>query len=288
MLEGSYVALVTPMTPTGEIDFVALDALLDWHIEDKTDGLVILGTTGEAATITQEERDHILNHVISRVSGRMPVWVGTGTNATASTIEMTQHAQRCGASGALVVTPFYNRPTQEGLFEHYKSVAAAVDLPIMLYNVPSRTSIDLLPDTVCRLSHIENIVALKDATGDLSRLPELLSTGLSCFSGDDGSACAFVSEGGHGVVSVVANVRPFQMRQMIHAARKGLGEANDYNDALMPWFDALSVETNPIPVKWCLAEMGKIDTGLRLPLLPLSRSGQRHVMSCVDDLLVAL
>ncbi len=274
MYKGSYVALVTPMLEGGAVDYQALEALIDWHIVNNTHGIVILGTTGEAATITPPERVQIITKVVAQVDGKIPVVVGTGTNATATTLELTLQAQQLGADAALVVTPYYNKPTQEGLFQHFGCIADATSLPIFLYNVPSRTGVDLLPSTVGRLAFYDNIVALKDATGDCERVPALAATGLALFSGDDATALHFIQAGGHGVISVAANVRPMQVSAMIQAALEGEITAQAMNHSLEILYETLFVETNPIPVKWLLAELGRIERGIRLPLTPLSTTNQ--------------
>lgn len=285
-MNGLLVALVTPMTDSGAVDYQALDRLVDWHLECKTDALVILGTTGESATLSHQEKEVIIRRVIQRVDARIPVWVGTGTNSTQTTIELTTQAAKLGAAGALVVTPYYNKPTQEGLFQHFSMLASSTTLPIMLYNVPSRTAVDLQIETVSRLSRHDNIVAIKDATGDLSRLPQLLETGLNCLSGDDGTACEFILKGGHGVVSVIGNTHPDSFGKMVRAALEGNDSlAQELNLSFATWYRALSIETNPIPVKWILHKMNKIGTGIRLPLQPLSSSSEEVLYREMGELL---
>jgi 4-hydroxy-tetrahydrodipicolinate synthase len=273
--QGSWVALVTPMLDSGEIDYVALAALVDWHLDNNTAGIVVLGTTGEAATITATERTAIVTHVVRQVAGKVPVMVGTGTNATVSTIELTEQAKQLGADAALVVTPYYNKPTQVGLQAHFTAVADAVQLPLMLYNVPGRTACDLQLEALSHLAAHPNIVALKDATGDLSRLPGLSGLGLRLFSGDDATAVEFIRAGGHGVVSVVANLMPRQFAALCQAAIAGDSlTAERINGGLAPLYKALFIESNPIPIKWALAQQGVIRDQLRLPLLPLSEKCQ--------------
>lgn len=283
---GSVVALVTPMLADGAIDYKRLEALLDWHIAQKTDGLVLLGTTGESATIHGRERAQLIEHVVAHVHGRLPVIVGTGSYDTRVAVELTQEAYDLGADAALLVTPYYNKPTQEGLYQHYSAVADAVPLPQILYNVPSRTQCDLLPSTVKRLASHANIIGIKEATGSLERLLELQGIeGLSFYSGDDGTACAFLQAGGHGVISVVANVVPAYCHDMCEAIRLGdIEKAKRCDEIMRPLYKALFLESNPIPVKWALQDMGLIDAGIRLPLTELSagyRAQLREVLQAV-------
>lgn len=273
MFHGSLVALVTPMMETGEVDYSALEHLTAWHLEKGTDGIVVLGTTGESPTIEPAERQQIITQVVSQVNQKIPVIIGTGANATQHTIALTQQAMELGADAVLLVTPYYNKPTQEGLFQHYKAVAKAVPIPQILYNVPSRTACDLLPETVKRLGVFSNIVALKEATGDLDRLKTLLD--LDCqmdmLSGVDANVLEFILMGGKGVISVTANVAPEWMHNLAKAALEGdRAEAEKWNNKLMPLNESLFIETNPIPTKWVLSKMGRIAPGIRLPLTPLS------------------
>lgn len=273
MFSGSFVALVTPMELSGNIDYSGLKHLLAWHLSQETDGFVVLGTTGEAATIEPEERIRLIEEVVAFVNGRVPVIVGTGDNSTSRAIEKTQQALQLGADGALIVTPYYNRPTQEGLFQHFSALAQAVCLPQIIYNVPSRTGCDLLPQTMLRLSKFPNVVGLKDGTGDLDRVSVLTKEeGLDLFSGDDKTAKAFIFAGGKGVISVVANVHPKLMHDLVKAAALGdLTAASQCEDSLLYLYDALGLESNPIPVKWMLQQMGRIGSGIRLPLTTLAR-----------------
>jgi len=274
--QGNMVALVTPMHPNGAIDFEALERLVEWHLEEGTDGLVVLGTTGESPTINDAERVQVIDRVIKSVRERTPVIVGTGTNATTTTIAYTKAALEAGADACLLVTPYYNKPTQEGLFQHYCAVAKAVPIPQILYNVPGRTGCDLLPETAARIAEAApNVVALKDATGKLERLAEYKALGckLLLLSGDDSSEMEFMLGGGHGVISVTANVAPKLMTALCRAAMKGQRkEAEAINAKLIKLHTDLFVEPNPIPVKWILAEMGMIQSGIRLPLTALSES----------------
>jgi len=287
MFHGSLVALVTPMHPDGSIDFASLEKLIDWHIDNKTDGLVILGTTGESATIENNERREIIKTSIARARHKMPVIVGTGSNSTTHSITLTQEAMSLGADAVLLVTPYYNKPTQEGLFQHYRAIAKAVPIPQILYNVPARTCCDLLPETISRLSQFANIIGVKEATGDLNRLKKLLSFGLTLdfYSGDDATAMEFMLQGGQGVISVAANIVPKKIHELCVAALKSdRATAEKINDSLIELYKALFIETNPIPTKWALAKMGLIQSGIRLPLVPLSARYCEYVQAGVNDL----
>lgn len=287
MLKGSLVAIVTPMSDDGALDFDALRRLLDWHIAQGTDGIVIVGTTGESPTVTFDEHCQLIRAAVEQVAGRVPVIAGTGANSTAEAIELTECAKRAGAQAGLSVVPYYNRPTQEGLYQHYRKIAEAVDLPLILYNVPGRTVADLSNETALRLASVPGIIGLKDATGSMERAGDFLRQAPSDFayySGDDASAMPFMLLGGHGVISVTANVAPKLMHEMCVAAFAGnLARAREFNNALLPLHNKLFVEANPIPVKWACAELGLIPSGLRLPLTPLSaglhdtlRGAMRH------------
>lgn len=287
MLTGSIVALVTPMTPTGEIDFVAFRELIKWHIAAGTDGLVINGTTAEASSLTNKERLKLLQIAVETANGKLPIIAGTGTNSTQTTILETQAAASCGVEGCLVVTPYYNRPTQKGLLKHYQAVAEAVQLPIILYNVPKRTGCDLLPETVAQIAECKNILAIKEATGDLERLTalqELLSNKLMLLSGDDQTAMDFMLQGGHGMISVSANILPEEMHHVSKMALSGqAAQAKELNAKYEQLHEALSIEPNPIPVKWALAKMGKIQPGLRLPLTQLEESHESEVLRALEN-----
>jgi len=271
---GSLVALVTPMSDDGALDLDALRRLVDWHIAEGTDGIVIVGTTGESPTVSYDEHCLLIRTTVEQAAGRVPVIAGTGANSTAEAIELTECAKRAGAQAGLSVVPYYNKPTQEGLYQHYKKIAESVDLPLMLYNVPGRTVADLSNDTALRLAEIPGIVGLKDATGSMERAADLLRRApkdFALYSGDDGSAMPFMLLGGHGVISVTANVAPKLMHEVCVAARAGnLARAREINEMLLPLHSKLFVEANPIPVKWACVEMGLIPSGLRLPLTPLS------------------
>lgn len=274
MIKGSLVALVTPMHEDGSLDWDAYRALIEFHIAQQTDGLVVVGTTGESPTVDFDEHRQLIEEAVRIAAGRIPVIAGTGANSTREAIELTEAAKRAGADACLLVAPYYNKPGQEGLYQHYKAVAEAVDIPQVLYNVPGRTASDIANDTALRLAQIPNIVGIKDATGNLQRGTDLLlraPEGFAIYSGDDASALALMLLGGHGVISVTANVAPRLMHDMCEAAFQGrLEEARAINARLFPLHDKLFVEANPIPVKWCVAQMGLIRPGIRLPLTPLS------------------
>lgn len=286
MFKGSIVALVTPMDAAGAIDYDSFSHLLDWHLTNGTDGVVVLGTTGESATVHLEERKRLIRFAAEQMKGRMPVIVGTGTNSTDTTIQLTQQALELGADAALLVTPYYNKPTQEGLYQHYKAVANAVSLPQILYNVPSRTGCDLLPETVIRLAAIANIVGLKEATGDQRRVKQILDADckIDIFSGDDPTALAFLLLGAKGVISVAANVVPALFHDLCQAALAGERErAMRLDQRLQPLYKALFLESNPIPTKWALQELGLISGGIRLPLTPLAEIFRDAVRQAIQQ-----
>ena len=274
MFKGSIVALVTPMNSDGELDWDALEQLVEFHIDGGTDAIVAMGTTGESATLNEKEHCAVIQRVIKCVAGRVPVIAGTGANSTQEAIDLTRCAKEQGADAALLVTPYYNKPTQEGLYLHYKAVAEAVDIPQILYNVPGRTACDMLPETIGRLSSIENIIGVKEATGELDRLDSIKKVsvdGFEIYSGDDSTCTEFILQGGDGTISVTANIEPAQMHKMCEAAMAGDRElAEQLNSSLKPLHRDLFLEANPIPVKWALFEMGKIKDGIRLPLTRLS------------------
>jgi len=274
MLTGSLVALVTPMQADGGLDLSALRALVDWHVEQGSDSLVIVGTTGESPTVTPEEHCLLIRTAVEQAAGRIPVIAGTGANSTAEAIELSRCAKAAGAVAGLSVAPYYNKPTQEGLYRHFRAIAEAVDLPLILYNVPGRTASDLSNDTVLRLAEIPGVTGIKDATGNIERGCDLIQrapAGFAVYSGDDASALALMLMGGQGVISVTANVAPALMHAMCQAALAGdLEAARTAHYRLLGLHRHLFVEANPIPVKWALAEMGRIGAGIRLPLTPLS------------------
>jgi 4-hydroxy-tetrahydrodipicolinate synthase len=281
MIQGSLVAIVTPMFEDGSLDVEGLRSLVDWHIAEGSDGIVIVGTTGESPTVSFDEHCQLIRVAVDQSAGRIPVIAGTGANSTSEAIELTRCAKAAGAQAGLSVVPYYNKPTQEGLYRHYKAIAEAVDLPLILYNVPGRTVADLSNDTALRLAEVPGIVGIKDATGSMERAADLLRRApadFALYSGDDGSAMPFMLLGGHGVISVTANVAPKLMHQMCVAARAGnLQAAREINNLLLPLHSKLFVEANPIPVKWACAELGLIKHGLRLPLTALS-TGQHDVV----------
>lgn len=286
MIEGSMVALVTPMAEDGAVDYQALRRLVDFHIAQGTDAVVAVGTTGESATLDEDEHCEVIRVVVEQVAGRIPVVAGTGANATREAINLTRRAKDVGADACLLVTPYYNKPTQEGLYQHFRTVAESVEIPQILYNVPGRTACDMLPPTVARLAEVPNIVGIKEATGKLERLDEILACcgpELALYSGDDATACEFCLRGGHGVISVTANVAPRAMHELCAAARAGRSqEARAIDATLSGLHRELFIESNPIPVKWALYEMGLIPAGIRLPLTWLSpecRDTVRRAMS---------
>lgn len=274
MLQGSLVAIVTPMHEDGVLDLSALRSLIDFHINQGTDGIVVVGTTGESPTVDFEEHCLLISTTIEHVAGRVPVIAGTGANSTREALDLTKQAQRLGADACLLVTPYYNKPTQEGLYQHYRTLAESVDIPQILYNVPGRTGCDISNDTILRLAQIPNIVGVKDATGNIERGTDLLlrvPSHFAVYSGDDASSLALLLLGGQGVISVTANVAPKLMHDMCAAALSGnVSEARNLNARLFPLHQKLFVEANPIPVKWVLQEMGLIESGIRLPMVPLS------------------
>lgn len=288
MFSGSMVALITPLNEAGEVDYASLAKLVDYHIAAGTDAIVAVGTSGESATLTVDEHVKVVLKTLDYAKGRVPVIAGTGANATHEAITFSKLFSGTGVAGCLTVTPYYNKPTQEGLFQHYKAIAEATDLPQILYNVPGRTAVDLLPETVARLAKIDNIVGIKDATGDLSRVQktrELCGEGFIQLSGDDATGLDFVAQGGHGVISVTANVAAADMAKMFKLALSGqFDAAKEINERLMPLHKHLFVESNPIPVKWAAHKLGLIEHGyLRLPLTELSESAHPVVIQALKD-----
>lgn len=281
MFRGSVVALVTPMLESGAIDLAAFELLLDWHLEQGSDGVVVVGTTGEAPTITVEEVDELLGRAVQRLGGRIPVLAGTGTSATATTVARTRRACEMGVDGVLVVTPYYNRPSQSGLLAHFAAVAEASSVPVLLYNVPARTACDLLPVTVGELARHPRIVGIKDATPDPARLAALVAAcgdDFLVFAGDDAAARSWMLGGAQGVVSVTANIAPALVRELCEASLEGdLVRASALEQRLEALNEALFVEANPIPVKWALARLGLIKPGIRLPLTPLDAIHHAHL-----------
>jgi 4-hydroxy-tetrahydrodipicolinate synthase len=287
MIKGSIVAIVTPMNEDGSVDRGCLRKLIDWHVAEGTDGIVIVGTTGESATISPEEHCELVKLAVEHSAGRVPVIAGTGGNSTAEAIALTRHAKEVGADASLQVVPYYNRPTQEGMYRHFKAIAEAVDLPIILYNVPGRTVADMANDTVARLAPIPNIVGIKDATGNIGRGIELLrmvDPSFAVYSGDDPTAMALMFCGGAGNISVTANVAPRGMHELCVAAMAGdIARAVEINNRLLPLHAKLFVEPNPVPVKWAMAEMGLMPAGLRLPLAPLAEQFHDTVRAALRE-----
>lgn len=285
MFRGSMVAIVTPMTMDGSIDEQALDALVGFHIDNGTDAIVAVGTTGESATLSHAEHRHVVKRVVEVVNGQIPVIAGTGSNNTTEAVELSQAAMQDGADAVLLVTPYYNKPTQEGLFQHYKLLAESVAIPQILYNVPGRTACDLLPETVARLSHISNIVGIKDATGSVERAKAIIErcgSTMEVYSGEDPATLEIMLAGGKGTISVTANVAPQLMHDMCAAALAGnREEATRLNDQLIPLHKALFVEPNPTAAKWAVHKMGFGSEGIRLPLLPLSESCRPEVLEAM-------
>ena len=287
--EGCVVALVTPMRDDGDIDWECLDALIEWHAEEGTTGVVAVGTTGESATLDVDEHLQVIERIVKRADKRLAVIAGTGANSTSEAITLTKQAAKAGADACLLVAPYYNKPTQEGLYRHYRAIAEAIDTPQILYNVPGRTASDILPETVARLRDIPNIVGIKDATGDMRRaaeLAELAGKDFTLYSGDDPTAARMMLDhGARGVISVSANVAPRLMAQMCKAAIAGdRTEAEALDARLAPLHKAVLLESNPIPVKWALARMGRIPDGIRLPLTPLAERFHDPMRSVLRDI----
>jgi 4-hydroxy-tetrahydrodipicolinate synthase len=273
MIKGSIVAIVTPMHEDGSLDLPALSRLLEWHVEEGTDAIVAVGTTGESATLTVKEDFDVISYVVREINGRIPVIAGTGANSTAEAIILTEAAKKAGADACLLVTPYYNKPNQRGLIEHYRKIAESVDIPQILYNVPGRTACDMLPDTIHVLSEIPNIVGVKEATGDVARGKEIMamcSEDFAVYSGDDATSLELILAGAVGTISVTANVVPGPLSDMCRLALAGdAGAASSVNAGIARLHELLFVEANPIPVKWALQEMGLIGKGIRLPLVEL-------------------
>ena len=274
MLSGSLVAIVTPMLEDGALDIGRFKSLIDWHIAEGTQGIVVVGTTGESPTVNFDEHKQLIRIAVEHAAGRVPIIAGTGANSTAEAIELSESARHSGAQFSLSVVPYYNKPTQEGMYRHFRAIAEAVDLPLILYNVPGRTVADLQNDTVLRLAQVPNIVGIKDATASLERGSDLLRRApkdFAVYSGEDATGLPLMLMGGHGVISVTANVAPRLMQEMCAAALSGdIARARAANNRLLGLHTKLFVEGNPVPVKWALVQMGLIAPGIRLPLVPLS------------------
>jgi 4-hydroxy-tetrahydrodipicolinate synthase len=287
MITGSLVAIVTPMHEDGRLDIPRFKSLIDWHIAEGTDGIVVVGTTGESPTVGFDEHKELIHVAVAHAAGRIPIVAGTGANSTAEAIELTESAKRAGAAACLSVVPYYNKPTQEGLYRHFRTIAEAVDIPNILYNVPGRTVADLANDTTLRLAQIPNIVGIKDATANVERGTDLVKRappGFAIYSGDDASGLALILMGGHGIVSVTANVAPRLMHEMCAAALAGeVVRAREANYKLLGLHRHLFVEANPIPVKWAVAQLGLIEGGIRLPLTPLAAQHQETVREAMRE-----
>lgn len=287
MLKGSLVAIVTPMGPNGELDLDTLERLIDFHVAEGTDGIVVVGTTGESPTVDFGEHCVLVEAAVKAAGKRIPVIAGTGANSTQEAIELTRFAASAGVDACLLVAPYYNKPTQEGLYRHFRAIAEAVAVPQILYNVPGRTACDLANDTAMRLAEIPNIVGIKDATGNIERATDLIMRApehFAIYGGDDASGLALMLLGGHGVISVTANVAPRLMHQMCEAAfAADLPRARAINEQLFALHQSLFLEANPIPVKWALTEMGLIGDGIRLPLTPLSPSHHARLRAALGS-----
>lgn len=285
MFQGSIVALVTPMHADGSLDEANLAKLVEFHIEQGTDAIVAMGTTGESATLDEQEHCQVVRQVVKMVAGRVPVIAGTGANSTTEAINLTRSAAEAGADACLLVTPYYNKPTQEGLVQHYKAIADAVDIPQILYNVPGRTACDMLPETVAKLKDIKNIVGIKDATGDMvvgKALIELSDDNFAVYSGDDASSCELILMGAKGSISVTANVAPAKLHNMCEQALAGHSDAaKEIDKDLQPLHRDLFVESNPIPVKWAVCELGLIKKGIRLPMTWLTAESEETVKAAI-------
>ena len=286
-MQGSFPAIVTPMRDDGALDIPALRRLIDWHVAEGSDGVVVVGTTGESPTVDMDEHCELIRATVGHVAGRIPVIAGTGANSTSEAIELAQCAKAAGASAHLSVVPYYNKPTQEGLYRHFKAIAEAVDLPLILYNVPGRTVADLANDTALRLAQVPGVIGIKDATGNLERGSDLIKrapAGFAVYSGDDATGLALTLLGGRGVISVTANVAPKLMHAMVFAALAGdVKAAREINARLLGLHKHLFCEANPIPVKWACARMGLIGDALRLPLTPLSTEFHERVRSAMRE-----
>jgi 4-hydroxy-tetrahydrodipicolinate synthase len=292
MITGSLVAIITPMHEDGRLDLERFKQLIDWHVAEGTDGIVVVGTTGESPTVNVDEHKELIRVAVQHSRGRIPVIAGTGGNSTVEAIELTASAKQNGATACLSVVPYYNKPTQEGMYRHFRKIAETVDLPMILYNVPPRTVADLANDTTLRLAQVPGIIGIKDATANIERGSDLIRRAprnFAIYSGEDSTALALILLGGHGVISVTANVAPKLMHQMCAAALVGdVKKARELNLRLLPLHQRLFVETNPAPVKWALAEMGLIEYGLRLPLAPLSEKFHQTVREALHEAGIAL
>jgi 4-hydroxy-tetrahydrodipicolinate synthase len=292
MITGSLVAIITPMREDGALDLARFRQLIDWHVAEGTDGIVVVGTTGESPTVNFDEHKELIRLAVQHARGRIPIIAGTGGNSTIEAIELTASAKKAGATACLSVVPYYNKPPQEGLYRHFRKIAETVDLPMIVYNVPGRTVADLANDTVLRLSQVPGIIGIKDATANIERGTDLmrrLPRNFAIYSGDDATALARNLLGGHGVISVTANVAPKLMHQMCAAALVGdVKKARELNNRVLPLHQRLFIETSPSPVKWAMAEMGLIEYGLRLPMVPISEKSHQGVREALHEAGIAL
>ena len=292
MITGSLVAIVTPMLKDGGLDLPRFRKLIDWHVSEGTDGIVVVGTTGESPTVDFDEHKELIRIAVQQSHGRIPIIAGTGGNSTAEAIELTESAKKSGATACLSVVPYYNKPTQEGQYQHFRKVAETVDLPMILYNVPARTVADMDNDTVLRLAQVPGIIGIKDATANLGRGTDLLRRAprnFAIYSGEDVTALPLILCGGHGVISVTANVAPKLMRQMCAAALVGdVKKARELNNRLLPLHQRLFLETSPSPVKWAMAEMGLIEYGLRLPMVPVTERCHQPLREALHEAGISL
>jgi 4-hydroxy-tetrahydrodipicolinate synthase len=286
-IQGSIVALVTPMHEDGRVDYAALRSLIDWHVAEGTDCIGVVGTTGESPTVSMAENCEVIRVAVEHAAGRVPIMAGTGANSTAEAIELTRFAKQVGADCHLSVVPYYNKPSQEGIYQHFKAISEAVDLPLVLYNVPGRTVADMLPETTLRLAQLPRIVGVKEATGNIERACQLIKhapEGFAIYSGDDGTAVALMLLGGHGNVSVTANVAPRLMHELCAAALSGdVHLARALHLRLLPLHRQLFCEPSPAPTKWALSQLGRCEPHVRLPIVPLTAAGQATVAQALRD-----
>ena len=292
MITGSLVAIVTPMLEDGRIDLARFRKLIDWHIAEGTSAIVVVGTTGESPTVDFDEQKELFRVAVEHSNGRLPIIAGTGGNSTAEAIELSESAKKAGATASLSVVPYYNKPTQEGMYQHFRKIAETVDLPMFLYNVPSRTIADMTNDTVLRLAQVPGIIGIKDATSNMERATDLVKRAprnFAILSGDDAAALPLILLGGHGVISVTANVAPRLMAEMCSAALVGdVRKAREINLRLISLHQKLFIETSPAPVKWAMAQMGLIEPGLRLPMVPLTEGSHDAVREAMNEAGIAL
>jgi 4-hydroxy-tetrahydrodipicolinate synthase len=292
MITGSLVAIVTPMLKDGGLDLPRFRKLIDWHVAEGTDGIIVVGTTGESPTVDFDEHKELIRIAVEHARGRIPIIAGTGANSTAEAIELAESAKKHGATAQLSVVPYYNKPTQEGQYQHFRKIAESVELPMILYNVPARTVADLQNDTVLRLAQVPGIIGIKDATASLERGSDLIRRAprnFAIYSGEDATALALILCGGHGVISVTANVAPKLMHQMCAAALVGdVKKARELNNRLLPLHQRLFIETSPSPVKWAMAEMGLIEYGLRLPMVPVTERCHQPLREALHEAGISL